>query len=276
VRLIGRSRPEDIVDCSIDIIQTGRVISATTIGQAAKILLAPYSIGLSMPDGDATLPGPVQNMAAYPGYTGYFLLEEMVRSVGMLVWDDANGNLVISKGGTGANGIKRAGAAIVEGQNAERVDGLFSADQRFARYYVLGTGADQINGHINAAATGHDPEAGVLRGRLRVIPQEIPDKDQQFSQQRADWEANRRWGRSRLVRVLVTGWRDGPGGAGGQLWTPNTIVSVQLPNAKVTEDRCLAEVTWMRGEQGTQALLTLMPAQALQLQPFAIGPITPQ
>jgi hypothetical protein len=41
----------------------------------------------------------------------------------MLVWDDASGNLVISKGGTG----KRAGSAIVEGQNAERVDAVFSA-----------------------------------------------------------------------------------------------------------------------------------------------------
>ena len=29
------------------------------------------------------------------------------------------------------------------------------------------------------------------------IPQEIPDPGQQFSQMRAQWEANRRWGRSR-------------------------------------------------------------------------------
>ncbi len=60
VRLVGRSRPQDIVDSSIDIIKLDWVISATTIKQAAATLLAPYSIGLSMPDGDAELPGPLQ------------------------------------------------------------------------------------------------------------------------------------------------------------------------------------------------------------------------
>jgi prophage tail gpP-like protein len=72
-------------------------------------------------------------MWIYPGYTAYALLEELTRSVGMLLWDDANGDLVISKGGTGG----RAGSAIVEGQNAERVSAVFAADQRFARYLVL-------------------------------------------------------------------------------------------------------------------------------------------
>lgn len=58
---------------------------------------------------------------------------------------------------------------------------MFAADQRFARYLVLGQGQDQISGHISTAAEQYDPEASQLRGRLKVIPQEIPDKDQAFS-----------------------------------------------------------------------------------------------
>jgi hypothetical protein len=46
------------------------------------------------------------------------------------------------------------------------------------------------------------------------------------------------------------------------------VVSVNLPTAKVQEDRVITEVTWQRGENGTQAVLTVMPAKALSVQPF--------
>jgi prophage tail gpP-like protein len=268
VRLIGRSKTQDIVDCSIDVDKTGWEIKATTIGQAAKVICQPYNINVSLPDGDFDLPGVLQQaLWVYPGYTGYFILEEMARSVGVLVWDDAQGNLVISKGGTG----KRAGSGITEGVNAEMVEAVWAADARYAQYRVLGMGPDQINSHINFSANAFDPESSKLRNRLRIIPQEIPDPKNSFSQIRAYWEANRRWGRSRQVRVEVTGWRDGS----GKLWTANSLVSVNLPTAKVNEDRAIAEVSYLRDEDGTRALLTLMPAQALQPQPFTVGPITP-
>jgi prophage tail gpP-like protein len=260
VRLLGRSKTQDIVDCSIDIIKIGWEVRANTIGQAAKILCAPYNINVVLPDGDQELPGTLKAVSIYPGYTGFFILEELARSVAMLIWDDANGNLVISMGGTGG----RAGSAVVEGVNAERVDVVFAADQRYATYYVLGQGQDQQNGHINFAATASDPNAGKLRNRLRVIPQEIPDPQQEFSQKRANFEANRRYGRSRLAKVLVTGWRDGA----GALWAANKIVNVSLPTAKVSEDRCISEVTFMRSEEGTQTMLTLMPTVGLSVQPF--------
>lgn len=173
VRIIGRSKTEDLIDCSVDAVKTGWDFGANTIGQAAKIVCDPYGIGVSLPDGDAALPDVAKHMWIYPGYTAYALLEELTRSVGMLLWDDANGDLVISKGGTGG----RAGSAIVEGQNAERVSAVFAADQRFARYLVLAQGQDQIFSHISSAAEQKDPEASQLRGRLKVIPQEIPDKD---------------------------------------------------------------------------------------------------
>jgi prophage tail gpP-like protein len=82
------------------------------------------------------------------------------------------------------------------------------------------------------------------------------------------WEANRRLGRSRLARVTVVGWRDGA----GKLWTPNSIVSVQLPTAKIRgEDRLISEVTFLRsGEEGTQCVITVMPKEGLSPQPFAI------
>lgn len=269
VRLIGRSKTEDVVDSSVDPSAVGGwFVSAQTVGQYAKKICDQYGITVVLPDGDADIPGGFDKaLTIYPGYTAYFLIEEMARSVGMLVWDNEKGDLVISKVGT-----KRAGSGVTEGVNAERVEVVFGADQRFANYRVLAQGQDQALGHINYdSGPIKDPESGVLRNRLRIIPQEIPDPHQEFSLKRAQWEANRRYGRSRLARVHVVGWRDGT----GTLWTPNTICSVQLPTAKVQEDRVIAEVTWMRGEDGTQTILTLMPAKALSVEPFRIAPVVP-
>lgn len=269
IRLIGRSKTEDVVDCSVDPSKVGGwFIAAKTIGQYAKIICDLYGINVSLPDGDADIPsGFAAALHIYPGYTGYFLIEEIARSVGMLVWDNEKGELVISNVGT-----KRAGSAVVEGLNAERVEVVFGADQRFATYRVLAQGQDQGLGHINFD-TGpiHDPEYTVLRNRFRIIPQELPDPGQAYSNRRAVWEANRRFGRSRIARVYVVGWRDGE----GKLWTPNTIVNVNLPKAKVSEDRIISEVMWLRGEEGTQTLLTLMPALGLSVQPRIIPPIVP-
>lgn len=269
VRLIGRSKTEDIVDCSVDPKALGNVwqIDVNTIKEYATKICNLFNIRVVLPDGDATIPGQfAKQLTIYPGYTAYFLIEEMARSVGMLVWDDEKGNLVISKVGT-----KRAGSSVVEGLNAERVEVVFGADQRFAYYRVLAMGPSQVDSHIKYDATATDPEPSVLRNRLRIIPQELPDPGEAYSNLRAQWEANRRFGRSRVARVHVVGWRDGQ----GKLWTPNTIVNVQLPTAKVKEDRIISEVTWLRGEEGTQSLLTLMPAKALSVQPFTIKPAVP-
>jgi prophage tail gpP-like protein len=234
-----------------------------TLGEAARKICEPHGIEVVTPDGDAPFPAasPSQAFNIYPGYTGYALLEEMARAVGMLLWDDEKGRLVISKGATGG----RAASAIIEGQNAEVVEANLTADQRFARYMVVGQGPSDINGHINAIGEiAKDPEAAKLRHRTRIIPFELPGLDE-YQTKRAQWEANRRYGRSLLVRVTVTGWRDGA----GKLWKPNTLVSVDLPAAKIKGDRVIAEAVWQRGEQGTQTILTLMPPKALDVQPFA-------
>lgn len=268
VRIIGRSKTEDIVDSSVDVTKTGWELKVQTLKQAAEIVCAPYGIGVRAPDGDfpLTQAAPAAAFVIYPGFTGYQLLEEMARSVGANLWDDEQGNLLITKEGTGG----RAGSPLVEGVNAERVEGNLTADQRFAKYMVVGFGPSQAVGHINtptqSGASAFDPEQGKLRGRLKIIPFEIPDVDGTYSTQRAQWEANRRYGRSKLVRVTVTGWRDGT----GALWKPNTVISVQLPNAHVQEDRIVDEVTWQRTERGTQTILTCMPKGALSVQPLQL------
>jgi prophage tail gpP-like protein len=200
-----------------------------------------------------------------PGMTGAQLLEEMSRTTGALVWDNAKGELVISGVGT-----TRAGSPLIEGQNLEAANGFLTMDQRFSDYYVLGQSYDLGSGHINQFAHVTDP--GVKRHRTRIIPWEAPDQDGAYSTKRAQWEAARRFGRSNSITVRVTGWRD----SNGALWAPNSVVHVTSPACKIDRDLVITRVSWIRnGTNGTVALLTLMPKEGLVPQPLLIIPPVP-
>ena len=96
VRLIGRSKTEDIVNCSPDVDAVGYFVTSKTIEAAARTFCNSYGVGVVLPDGEADLPPNAQYISVIAGYSAYFVIEELARSVGMLVWDDAVGNLVIS------------------------------------------------------------------------------------------------------------------------------------------------------------------------------------
>jgi prophage tail gpP-like protein len=265
VTIAGRSKCEDFVDSAIDGSKPriSWVFTAATVGDAATRIGNLFGITVSKPDGDFAIPLP-QTFPISPGLTAYALLEEICRTAGCLLWDDANGNLVIS-----ALGTTRAGSALVEGQNVEAAEVTLRMDNRYSDYLVMGQATDLGSGHISTSSTKHDPELPALgRYRVKVIPWEAPDQDQAYSDKRADWEASRRYGRSREARITVTGWRD----MADALWYPNTIVHADLPTLKMQGDFAIAEVTWMRGERGTQTVLTIMPQQGLQPEPLIILP----
>ena len=103
-----------------------------------------------------------------------------------------------------------------------------------------------------------------------MIIAEAGDSNFEVAKKRAKWEAVRRFGRSRQVRLTTDSWRDEK----GVLWTPNTLVPLSLPTLKV--DNVLwtvAEVTYARNEQdGTVAQLVIMPKEAFIPQPVVFMP----
>jgi prophage tail gpP-like protein len=253
----GRSKTEDLVDCSVDIEKVGWQISAATVGAAAKKICDPYGIEVSLPDGDVALdtsyPFPVM-----PGMTCWQLLEELARAAQMLIWDDAEGRLVLSKVGT-----KRAGSAIVEGENAEIAGALFDGSQRYSDIWVVAQAPVQgTDGHVGYFAKAQDKD--VPRRRVHMIVMDMPGPNEKWAKQRAEWEIARRYGRSRQIQVTVVGWRDGK----DQLWTPNTIARVHCPTLKIDEDWLIVDCDWRRSEQGTQTVMRLMPKQGVIPEPF--------
>jgi prophage tail gpP-like protein len=265
VLLMGRSKPEDLVDSSLfgEIIG-GWNLQVSTLKEAAERISKPFGIEVSAPDGDFPLPPP-QNFPINPGMTAGQLLEELARTTGSLVWDDPRGRLVISAVGTG-----RAGSALVEGTNVEAASLTLSMDGRFSDYIVIVLGQNFLTGTTFRNHLAHVVDPGVKalgRYRTRIIPWEAPDQDGSYSDNRALWEAARRFGRGNIVQVKVTGWRDGT----GKLWAPNSVVRVKLPSCKVDRDLVISEVAWERGpEMGTTAQLTCMPKEGLVPQPLII------
>jgi prophage tail gpP-like protein len=263
-----RSKCEDIVDCSVDVEALASAtgtwqISAGTIGQAARRLVAPYGISVVLPDDDPPL-NPQYPIAVQPGMTVYHVIEELARMTQMLVWDDANGALVISRVGT-----KRAANALFEGQDIKVGAARLSGDQRYARVMAIGQYFfSDINGpHLSFKATATDTQ--VPRPRLLIVPIDLPGPDGKWVTQRAQWEVARRLGRSRAVRIVTPGWRD----VAGTLWQPNTVVNINSPSLKISEDMLISEVTWARSEAGTTSTLLCAPPQAFSIAPFTFKPL---
>ena len=79
-------------------------------------------------------------------------------------------------------------------------------------------------------------------------------------------------GRSMQVHLSTDSWRDSE----GTLYEPNTLVDIDLPGLKLKPKTWLiADVTYMKDEQGTRADLVIMPPQAFYQEPITLYPIAP-
>jgi prophage tail gpP-like protein len=258
VTIVGRSKCQDLVDCSA--ILPGQQLSGLTVAEIARKLAAPYGISVSAPTDDGPL---VPQLNLIFGETPWDVIERLCRVARFLAYDDADGNLVLApvSGETHASGVR-------EGDNVLAAAGLFSADGRYSEYHVhlLSTTplfqVDQAaggTGTLPPAGSASDEGVRRLRRHTSILEHAGPMDPQVLAQQRAEWEAARRRGRSETLRVRVDSWRD----SAGELWQPNKRISVMVASCKVRMATwVVGEVTYRRGLGGTTADLTLMPPEA--------------
>lgn len=273
VRLQGRSKVEDIVDCSVtnkDV--AGLMVTVTDLVALAKKVCAPFGIDVNSLAG-ATIPitaggqtGPVPIAVTF-GETGYELIERIARYVQVLVYDDANGNLVLAQAGGGG----QMASGFVEGVNIQAASGVLSMDERYSVYipsvlsyqlYMDGGG-----GVLQKAV----PDPSVPRYRPLYVVSEQVATNATLAQQRAKWEMARRCGRSQQMRVVCDSWRD----AAGTLWQPNAFAPLSIPSLKMPlrNDWVIGEVSYVRDlHGGTTAELMLMPKQAFEPEPEILLP----
>jgi prophage tail gpP-like protein len=72
--------------------------------------------------------------------------------------------------------------------------------------------------------------------------------------------------------VTTDSWRD----SSGELWSPNRLVTLNLPTLKIVDRVWLiAEVTFLMSESGATCELTIMPPEGFMPEPINLNPFDP-
>lgn len=271
VHVSGRSKCSDLIDCAAE--WPGGQLSNQTVLGIAQRLAAVYGPSVNGVTEGIPVATDVSDLPVLPqanlmlGESAFDIIDRMARFSAVLAYDLPDGSLFLSRAGT-----RRAASGFVGSVNVERAYIDFSSDQIYSDYnaYIqsvdtftdLGQGGNQIH-------TVRD--LNCKRHRALVIISEGGGLGNDVAIKRAEWEAARRFGRSRVVRLTVDSWRD----SAGALWEPNTLVPVHLPKLKFSaESMLISEVTFLKNSfSGTSAEITLMAPEAFLPQPINLTPL---
>ncbi|MDC9598721.1 phage baseplate assembly protein [Xenorhabdus anantnagensis] len=263
IRVTGRSKCQDLVDCSAKWPQN--VISSATALQISQKLAQGYGIGVTS---DVTDMQPVPQFTLNWGESSQEIIDRITRWSAMLYYDTPDGDLLLTRVSDNV-----AASGVEQGKNVEMADYQSSMNERFSEYSGLSmnvSGLSELSqgqGYkVVEIASAKDPEAEKMRYRNYVTIIESTLHSHQRQQEAVDWEMNRRYGRSKVLKVLVDSWRD----ISGALWQPNTLIPIHLPVFGLeSEQWLLSEVSYVRNkDDGTRAELTLMPPAAFTVQPY--------
>lgn len=268
VRVMGRGRCQDLVDCSAGIGRDGNTRAMSINGRTAlgiaQLLAAPFEIEVVEQGVENDLP--ILAFQLVFGESAYSVIDRIGRYRGLLAYEDAQGQLVLGAVGADSHASGFALPGNVTSAQATRSD-----DERHSVYLVSRTSTDTLvqvapGGTVAAVVADDTPPTQRFRPLAFVSEQIAPDHD--VATLRAAWEMNRRNGRARSVTLTCDSWRDGE----GRIWEPNRLAPVDMPSCKVARETLLiGQVTYRRGREGTFADLVLMPPGAFAPQPGALS-----
>lgn len=272
INIQGRSKLEDIVDCSVNSdIFAGNQIQTSSLLDLATAIAKPFGITVKSLTGD-NIPVSI-GQAGQPlvfnaslAETGYEVIERVARYAQVLVYDDTDGSMILARAGAGS-----MATGFEQGKNVQAASAAFSMDQRYSKYIPMLMSYEFFGQNSGSDSFPPVLDNTVPRYRPLVVISEQFGPNGYYAIQRANWEKARRYGRSQAVRIICDNWRD----QAGNLWQPNYLAQINLPALKLQpiDPWLISEVTFSRdGERGTTAELTLMPQQAFTQQPIILLP----
>ena len=264
VRITGRSKSQDLVDCSAFMGSRDKPAfqyrgSAVAI---ARELARQYDVTVGSIAGDGVVI-PQQNINL--GETPWELIDRIAKVSKFVVYDMPDGSVRFAQAGREemASGFEMPG-------NVEAAAVTYSMNDRFSQYeaHLLSTMVYANEFGVNATPVGGLVEdQGVSRFRKRYIISEQMMLGQPIVHDRAVWERNRRFGHSQQINIRCDAWRD----AQGQLWAPNHLAPLRIPQLKAADATWLiASVNYTRDETGQHAQLVMMPVEAFSPEPIVI------
>lgn len=264
IAVTGRGKCADLVDCSG--IWPGYQISATNALDIALKLGKPYGItATNLSDAGPRIP----QFNLNPGETAYSVIERVCRFAALLVYEGADGNIILSRIGS-----KKAASGFTEGVNVQSASLARSMDQRYSEYdCMLQSVAIHQDVGRGSFMKSKAFDKNVSRYRNMLIIAESGAAGQEITIKRVQWEMARRFGRSFSLRLVTDGWRD----SAGHLYEPNMLVDLSLPTLKCDGVTwVISEVNYLLDEtSGNTCEMTIMPQEAFLPQPQLLQPIMP-
>ncbi|MGX9965558.1 phage baseplate assembly protein [Roseomonas sp. F4] len=274
IRVTGRGRCQDLVDCSAYLRGSANQILSAPSAQVIAQLAAIYGVQVEARAGPGAV---VPQFNVILTETAWDIIDRIARHSEFLAYEGPDGRLVLARLGT-----ERMASGFKEGANVEEASISRTHDKRYSLYEAVFMPIETLAQFDRAAqpdfntrarafdvTIGADAPGQGRRFRPLIVIAETLQNGVDIAQRRVEWERARRFGRSQAVEILADSWRD----AAGALWQPNRLARVQLPTLKLPEvEWLISEVSFERGRQGTHARLTLMPREAFQPQPVYLTP----
>lgn len=282
VAISGRSKTEDVIDCTPDI--PGGTYAGYRLDAIARDIAGRFGIDVVV---QADVGEAFPEVAIERHETGFAFLERLSRLRGVLLSDDEHGRLLLTRAGA-----ERASGRIKLGENVQGYSVELSSSKRFSEYRVKtqagavfglnlrpitapeppdrdhGTSVADQQAAAAAYADEHEPlqtqantvtsgiayDYGVPRFRPHTIIAESA-LDAPGAQARASWQARYNAARSQSLHVDLAGWRQ----ADGAVWRHNRIVPVEIQGAEIEQDLLIATVSWELSAAGRMTRMTLGP-----------------
>lgn len=256
IAVSGRSKTGQIVDCSVI---GKRRYSQQRVEKIAARLCKPYGIEVvtRLPPGENT-GEPIKRFVVDQGEKVFASIEKASRSRSLIIYDDAQGRLVLQKAARGSFPLA-LGAQLERGRNVLSGDATFDGTGVYGEYRIKSqtAGDDQSAGKVVAGieALAADDLAFGGNKRVLVLPTDTSANRARASD-RAAWEAANRLGRSTAVNYVVRGWFDDS----GELWQPGVLVEVIDSFMRVNADLLVINVALkLDNDSGTTATISLAP-----------------
>jgi len=255
LKVKGRSKTADLVDCALPAADlSGVQFIDQKFPSLATAVAKPFGIEVVDKVGGFSV---IRKSVIEQSQTVFEFLEERARAEAVLLNDDADGRLVITRVSN-----ERVTTPLKFGDNILLAKPTFSMRDRFSKYVVAGqqSGWDDVSAEGAAHILGSATDSNVKRYRPTVVQAE-DDINIGDAKRRAEWQRNVSYGQSRAITYTVNGWRHAKG-----IWQPNTQVQVYDPYLGLNNSWLLiTDCRYTLGTSGELTEITVKPVEAFDL-----------